>query len=82
MLLVVKAFSKMTHCEMPRLCHTPWLDGDVCEKQAGVFGTAICLAPGGSVCGAGMLHLRELQVLCSVCVVERDREVVGKLACC
>ena len=30
--------------------------------------------------GAGMLHLRELQVLCCVCVVERDREVVGKLA--
>ena len=32
--------------------------------------------------GAGMLHLCELQVLCCVCVVERDREVVGKLACC
>ena len=30
--------------------------------------------------GAGMLHLRELQVLCHVCVVERDREVVGNLA--
>ena len=24
-----------------------------------------------------MLHLRELQVLCRICVVERDREVVG-----
>ena len=32
--------------------------------------------------GAGMLHLRELQVLCRICVVERDREVVGKLAYC
>ena len=31
--------------------------------------------------GAGVLHLRELQVLCCVCVVERDREVVGKFAC-
>ena len=29
-----------------------------------------------------MLHLRELQVLCCVFVVERDREAVGKLACC
>ena len=29
-----------------------------------------------------MLHLRELQDLCRVCVVERDREVVGNLACC
>ena len=27
-----------------------------------------------------MLHLSELQVLCRVCVVERDRGVVGKLA--
>ena len=32
--------------------------------------------------GAGMLHLRELQILCCVFVVERDREVVGKLAHC
>ena len=31
--------------------------------------------------GAGMLQLCELQVLPCVCVVERDREVVGKLAC-
>ena len=31
--------------------------------------------------GAGMLHLCELQVLCRIYVVERDREVVGKLAC-
>ena len=30
--------------------------------------------------GAGMLHLSELHVLCCICVVERDREVVGKLA--
>ena len=30
----------------------------------------------------GMLHLRELQVLHRVRVVERDREVVGKLAYC
>ena len=29
---------------------------------------------------AGMLHLHELQVLRRICVVERDREVVGKLA--
>ena len=36
----------------------------------------------GATSGAGMLHLRELQVLRRVCVVEReDREVVGKLAC-
>ena len=32
--------------------------------------------PGG-LNGAGMLHLRELQVLLCACVVERDREVVG-----
>ena len=32
--------------------------------------------------GGSMLHLHELQVLCCVFVVERDREVVGKLACC
>ena len=29
-----------------------------------------------------MLHLRELQALRRICVAERDREVVGKLACC
>ena len=29
-----------------------------------------------------MLHLRELRILCFVFVVERDREVVGKLAEC
>ena len=29
-----------------------------------------------------VLHLRELQVLRRVCIVQRDREVVGKLACC
>ena len=29
--------------------------------------------------GASMLHLHELQVLCCIFVVERDREVVGKL---
>ena len=36
----------------------------------------------GILSGAGMLHLRELQVLGRSCVVEGDREVVGKLAYC
>ena len=31
--------------------------------------------------GAGVLHLRELRVLRCVVCLERDREVVGKLAC-
>ena len=30
--------------------------------------------------GAGMLHMHELQVLCCVCVVERDSDGVGNLA--
>ena len=47
--------------------------GDKKKKRKGVAGCVLIVA--------SMIHLRELQVLHCVLLFERDREVVGKLAC-
>ena len=52
----------------------------LCSASNSCRGSALGGAGDHAKHGAGMLHLRELQVLHRIRVVERDREVVGNLA--